>query len=209
MGAPPAQKRRNRPAQFPHIIGIAISALIVIQHDRAVAQWKYRGGNMRSAATVSFAMLMSGCAFLPANQGSSVLQPPLTRADVSSAKQIVVTVGDSSPVSRSWNQFRCVFQENGRCYGETTHYQEYAYKAAEKSSTITHEFPPETFREVQKLLLESKFLSLKPGPQGFIFEGSMGAGVECGGRSLWVTWAQDGCKECQPLCEYIEKLRTH
>jgi len=162
---------------------------------------------MRQTAIVSFAIVMSGCGFLP-RQTSSVPERTLSRADIQNAKEIVVTVGDSSPISRSSNNFRCVFQETGQCYGETSHYQEYATKPSEQSSTITHKFSPETFRTVQKVLLESKFLSLKLGPQGFIFEGSRGVTVECGGRSFWVTWAQDGCKECQPLCEFIEKLRA-
>lgn len=163
---------------------------------------------MKQAAIVSFAMAMTGCAFLPVNQDSTEPERPLTRADIRDAKQIVVTVGDSSSVSRSWTSFRCTFQENGRCYGETTHYQEYSMKGSEKSSTITHEFPPETFREVKRILLESRYLSLKPGNQGFIFESSRNVSVECGGRSLAVTWGQDGCKECQPLRAFIEKLRA-
>ena len=163
---------------------------------------------MRQTAIVSFAIVMSGCLFLP-RQPSSVPQRPLSRADIQNAKEIIVTVGDSSPISRSSRSFRCVFQESGKCYGETSHYQEYATKASERSSKITHEFSPETFQEVQKVLLESKFLNLKPGQQGFIFEGSRGITVQCDGRSLWVTWGDAGnCKECQPVCEFIEKLRA-
>jgi hypothetical protein len=195
-------------APFPHGIGIAISGGIAIEHDPLVGQRVCRGGNMRQIAIVSFAIVISGCGFLPP-QPSSVPERPLSRADIQNAKEIIVTVGDSSPVSRSWSSFRCVFQESGKCYGETSHYQEYATKASEQSRKITHEFPQETFRDVQKVLLESKFLSLKPGQQDFIFEGSKGVAVECGGRSLGVTWGDAGdCKECQPLCEFIDKLRA-
>ncbi len=163
---------------------------------------------MRLTATISLAMAMTGCPTPPVHQDSSAPTQALTHADIGKAKQIVVTLTNSSPISRSVCSFRCVFQENGRCYGETAHYQEYSWKASEKSSKITHEFPPETFREVQKLLLESGFLTLKPGQQGFVFEGSMGVTVECSGRNLAVWWGQDGCKVCQPLCELIEKLRA-
>jgi hypothetical protein len=162
---------------------------------------------MRQTAIVSFAIVMSGCGLLP-RQPSSVPERPISRADIQNAREIIVTIDDSSSVSRSSDSFRCVFQESGKCHGETCHYQEYAYKPSERSSEITHSFPPETFQEVQKVLLESKFLSLKPGPQGFMFEGSRSVAAECGGRSLWVTWGQDICKECQPLCEFIEKLRV-
>jgi hypothetical protein len=142
----------------------------------------------------------------PLLQDSSEPDKRLTRADVRDAKQIVVTVGDSSPISRSSNSLRCVFQKDGRCYGESTHYQEGAILPSERSSTSTLEFPPETFREVQKVLLESKFLSLKPGEQGYIFEGARGVAVECNRHSLDVWWGNSGCKECQPLCEFIDKL---
>jgi hypothetical protein len=194
---------------FPHGIGIAISGGIVIRHDPLFGERNCRGGNMRQTATVTIAIVMSGCGLLPSRQPSSVPERPLSRADIQNAKEIIVTVADSSPISRSSNDFRCVFQESGKCYGETSHYQEYATRASEQSSKITHEFPPETFREAQRVLLESNFLSLKPGQQGFIFEGSRGITVQCDGRSLWVTWGDAGnCKECQPVCEFIEKLRA-
>ena len=163
---------------------------------------------MRQTTIVLFAIAIGGCGFLPLRQPPQVSEQPLSRTEIQNAMEIVVTVGDSSPISRSSNNFRCVFQQSGKCYGETSHCQEYATKASERSGKITHEFPPETFREVQKVLLESKFLSLKPGQQGFIFEGSRGITVECGGRSHWVTWGQGSCKECQPLCDFIEKLRA-
>ena len=163
---------------------------------------------MRQTAIVSFAIVMSGCGFLP-RQPASVPERPLSRADIPNAKEIIVSVGHSSPISRSSSNFRCVFQESGKCYGETSYYQEYNFKASEQSSKITHQFSPETFREVQKVLLESNFLSLKPGPQDFIFEGSRGIMVEGGGRSLSVTWGDAGdCKQCQLLCEFIDKLRV-
>jgi hypothetical protein len=163
---------------------------------------------MRQTAIVSFAIVISGCGFLP-RQPASMPERPLSRADIQNAKEIIVSVGHSSPISRSSSSFRCVFQESGKCYGETSYYQEYNFKASEQSSRITHQFSPETFREVQKVLLESNFLSLKPGPQDFIFEGSRGITVECGGRGLSVTWGDAGdWKQCQPLCEFIEKLRA-
>jgi hypothetical protein len=164
---------------------------------------------MRQTMIFSLAILMSGCGFLPLRQASPVAERPVNRADIQNAKEIIVSVGHSSPISRSSSTFRCVFQESGKCYGETSDSQEFNFKASEQSSRITHHFSPATFREVQKVLLESKIFSLKPGPQGYIFEGSMGITVECGGRSLSVTWADAGdCKECQTVCEFIEKLRA-
>ena len=181
---------------------------IAIERDPRVGQRTCRGG-MRQATIVSFAIVMGGCGFLPLRQPSSAPERPLSRADIQNAKEIIVSVAHSSPISRSSSTFRCVFQESGKCYGETSHYQEYNFKASEQSSKITHQFSPETFREVQKVLLESNFLSLKPGRQGFIFEGSRGITVESGGRSLSVTWGDAGdCKQCQALCEFVEKLRA-
>jgi hypothetical protein len=163
---------------------------------------------MRPTALVLFAAVVAGCGLRPVHRDVPEPQRRLTRADIRNAEQIVVTVGDSSPVSRSWHSFRCVLRKDGPCFGETTGYQEYTTKASERASAVTHEFPAETFLEVQKVLLESQIVDLKPGPQGIIFEGSRGVTVECGGRSLSFTWGQDGCKECQPLCELIEKLRA-
>ena len=162
---------------------------------------------MRQTAIVSLAIVISGCEFIP-RQPASVPERPLSRADIQNAKEIIVSVGQSSPISRSSSSFRCVFQENGKCYGETSDYQEFNFKASQQTRKITHEFSPETFREAQKVLFKSNFLSLKPGPQGFIFEGSRGITVESGGHSLSVTWGDAGdCKQCQLLCEFIEKLR--
>src|SRR4051812_9584558 len=125
---------------------------------------------MRQTAIVLFAIVISGCAHVP-RQPASVPAQPLSRADIQNAKEIIVWVGHSSPISGSSSSFRCVCQESGKCYGETSYYQGYNFKASKESSKITHQFSPETFREVQKVLLESDFLSLKPGPQDFIFEG--------------------------------------
>src|SRR4051812_36097787 len=111
---------------------------------------------MRQTAIVLLALAMAGGVLNPSHNGWPEPERRLPRTDVRDAKQTVVAVGESSPVSRSWHTFRCVFQQGGSCYGETAHYQERATGPSEQSSTVTHEFPPESFQEVQKVLLESK-----------------------------------------------------
>src|SRR5215471_1536863 len=116
-----------------------------------------RDGSMKRTIGVLFAVVIGGCSLPQALQHSATSDRPLTRADVRDAQEITVTVGQCCAPSASWDSFRCVFRVNGRCYGEATHYQEMA--GPERSSKSVHEFPPETFGQVKKILLESRFLN--------------------------------------------------
>jgi hypothetical protein len=100
-----------------------------------------------------------------------------------------------------------VFEANGSCFGEISSWSiRDFHSSAEVSSKKRYDLPPETFAELRKILLESKFLSLKPGLHGFIFEGSASLSVEAEGRTHEISWGAVPVPECRPLCEFLDGL---
>ena len=107
-------------------------------------------------------------------------QEPLTPDQVRQAKRIVVEYGGG--FTRGTTE-RFVFEASGKCICETSSWY---YPSAHESAVFgkdkkIYELPPETFREVQKILVESKYLSLG-GLPGFNFEGGSRISVECAER---------------------------
>jgi hypothetical protein len=156
---------------------------------------------MRKATLLLLAV--AGCAALRPPAEAPVAEQPLTQEWVRSARRIVVERGISA-LGQGRSE-RYVFERAGKCYGESHSFGGDWHSAPQVSDKKTYDLPPETFGEVRTLLLESKYLSLKPGQQGFIFEGSTSLEVECDGRKHAV-WFGSDVPECRPLLAFLDGL---
>ncbi|HMF19895.1 MAG TPA: hypothetical protein VKE98_22005 [Gemmataceae bacterium] len=106
---------------------------------------------------------------------------PLTPEHVRNASRIVV-VSTSGSLGHNHTD-RYVFQAKGKCTLESFSWCNWGPQSTlcDEASKKTYELPSETFQEVQKILLETKYLSIEDLP-GFDFEGGSSISVECAGR---------------------------
>jgi len=123
-------------------------------------------------------VLVAGCSLGSKRDPISHEQPKeperLTPEHVRSASRIVVDYGGGSCGGGRWScsSDHYVLSATGKCSCERSNCD---------GSKKSYELPPETFDEVQKILVESKYLSLQDLP-GFDFESSSWLSVESGGR---------------------------
>jgi hypothetical protein len=135
-------------------------------------------------------VLVGGCK-LPASSNGGTLhltgQAPTPQA-IRTASRIVVNRGTWGIHSGS-TSWHCVFEDSGNCFCEIISSDNGGWHSSPQLvSKKTVELPAESFRQIQKALLDSKFLSLKQGEQGFVFEGGGSCSVECQGRTHAVSF---------------------
>ena len=143
--------------------------------------------------------------------GCTLLEPPqavapekrLSTERIQQARRITLDYGAGGlwqTYSESW-----VLEKSGPCVGEITHGRE-----TPSGNVVTkekYELPPETFRDAQRVLLESKFRKLKPGFHGFRFESSAYLSVDCDGAQHSVSWDQTPILENDVLLTFARSLR--
>src|SRR5262245_54272254 len=143
--------------------------------------------------------------------GCALLQPPenataekrLTVERIRDAHRLTLEYGSGS-LGNSYSE-RWILERDGPCVGETENSGGLgAQRAATKEK---FELPPTTFREAQRVLLESKFRTLRPGLHGFMFEGSAWLSVDCDGVKHAVSWDQSKILEGDPLLTFVLALR--
>jgi hypothetical protein len=144
---------------------------------------------------------LAGCQAVSPREQAVVKEEPLTNAQIRNARRFVVECG-SGGLWRSQST-RWVFEADGKCFGEATSSTETAQKTIVGKKTF--ELPSQIFHESQQTLLNSGILSLKQGPQDFIFETSSFLVVECDGRKHSILFAAPP-QRCQPLIDFLNGL---
>src|SRR5262245_29595100 len=148
-----------------------------------VAFSRYRQSSWRAGETeegymkklLLFLTFAAGCIHSPLRQQATAPDLTLTPEQFQRSRRFVLVQGSWA----LWNgtSTRWVFDADGPCFGETNN----SHDGKTVSKTII-QLPPETFREAQKRVLESKLLTLVRGQQNFVFEGGGSLAVECQGR---------------------------
>lgn len=140
----------------------------------------------------------AGCSHFPLRQEIATPDQTLTVDQFSKSRSFVLVQGSWA----LWNgtSTRWVFDADGPCFGETT-----ASQDGKTVASTAVELPPETFREAQKRVLESKLLTLVRGEQNFIFEGGGSLAIEAQGRKHEITFGSPP-RSCQPLLDFLRTL---
>jgi hypothetical protein len=146
-------------------------------------------------------VLLAGCTQADLRQGSIPKDPPLTAERIRNAQRIVVSGGDG--FLGHYSGSRWVLEASGKCFGETYSGCDAGYHF---KVTKTYDLPPETFLEVQRVLLQSKLWTLKQGEQSFVFESSYGLSVECDAAKHETYWGQGMPEPCQVVLDFMAKL---
>jgi hypothetical protein len=142
-------------------------------------------------------LVLAGCAHLQSPPSENGQNRPLTRADVRKAQRIVVT----QAVGALWQgtSTRWEFDSSGKCCALAVFSWD-GRKTGEKSLTL----PPETFHEVRKILVDSKYFNLPDGFRSFQFEGGGSLEVECAGRKHSISFGE-APPEAKSLWEYLNE----
>jgi hypothetical protein len=144
---------------------------------------------------------IAGCAPLGVVRDTIVDDSP---AQIRKAQKIVVSSGSWSAVSRTRDSIKWEFRAKGECFCESTNYREMAFDN-DRNKTERKVVSPESFAEVQRLLIESKIWTVTE---------RSGARFESG---YWTTIEWDGVqhrfdcvdpKELERLNEYLGELWT-
>jgi hypothetical protein len=147
-------------------------------------------------------VFVTGCTLLETPQAVAP-QKRLSTERIQQARRITLEYGIGGlwqTYSESW-----ALERSGPCAGEITHGRE--TPSGNVVTKQTYELSAETFLEAQRVLLESKFRTLKPGFHGFRFETSASLSVDCDGVTHSVSWDQSRILENDPLLTFVCSLR--
>ena len=145
-------------------------------------------------------LLLAGCGHLGQLRPENVQEQSLTAKQIQNAQRIVIT--QSSYALWNGQSTQWVFAADGKCFGEGVS----TFNGTQSEKKLLT-LPPTTFHEVQKILLTSRYFSLKDGFSSFQFEGGRSLKVECAGRTHSISFGEMP-PEARQLWEYLNGLSS-